>query len=485
MKKYISRYSLSQMISTVALFAMSFMFIMSAQSAYALAGYQDWGTKTYMSFSSECKARTIGPETRKEGGKTYQVTNKYVIDSKNVARCTVHHYYRKVLVNTPAQPAAAAATTAKSAPAKPQSTVVCTPKKLSVKQDGSLSPVTGFVTEYSFSCKGAGLISDAVKKSAKKNGLTLRPDAMKSVLTWVKQGGKTDQRAWRKSTPAETKSALQAKHKNWKIGNWDEKVKSFKWCSNEYVGANDSSNASGLDKIRNIKYTVTPRNTGLGDSGYKMEILDFTPSDEEFSRKKVLDSYCGSTPNAKDGVAAKKAAAANSAAKKKSKTAIVNGAEVRAFQSKWNTYKPCGSKSLPVNGTYNASTKKALVTATGVSKPTQGDLGNYNAKVLPPRNCGLPVKPAMTVRYRTTSTGGIVVIGNTSAAKAKKAAVKTGDRGSRVKSIQRALNSKGAKLKVDGIFGSGTKAAILKFQKNNGLKATGSADSATMAKLGL
>ena len=54
-----------------------------------------------------------------------------------------------------------------------------------------------------------------------------------------------------------------------------------------------------------------------------------------------------------------------------------------------------------------------------------------------------------------------------------------------VKMVQEALNKQGAKLKVDGVAGKQTRAALSKFQKANGLKATGKADAATLAKLGI
>ncbi len=54
-----------------------------------------------------------------------------------------------------------------------------------------------------------------------------------------------------------------------------------------------------------------------------------------------------------------------------------------------------------------------------------------------------------------------------------------------VSALQEALNKNGAKLKVDGLMGGKTKAALKKYQKANGLKVTGMADAATKAKLGM
>jgi len=54
-----------------------------------------------------------------------------------------------------------------------------------------------------------------------------------------------------------------------------------------------------------------------------------------------------------------------------------------------------------------------------------------------------------------------------------------------VKALQEALNKNGAKLKVDGLMGGKTRAALKAYQKANGLKTTGKADKATKAKLGI
>ena len=56
---------------------------------------------------------------------------------------------------------------------------------------------------------------------------------------------------------------------------------------------------------------------------------------------------------------------------------------------------------------------------------------------------------------------------------------------SQVKAIQTALNQDGYKVAVDGKMGKQTHAALMKYQKANGLPATGKADAATMKKLGV
>ena len=64
---------------------------------------------------------------------------------------------------------------------------------------------------------------------------------------------------------------------------------------------------------------------------------------------------------------------------------------------------------------------------------------------------------------------------------AKKAAVSK----AWVKQLQEALNKSGQKVKVDGVLGKETRAALKAYQKANNLKVTGRADKATQEKLGL
>lgn len=62
-----------------------------------------------------------------------------------------------------------------------------------------------------------------------------------------------------------------------------------------------------------------------------------------------------------------------------------------------------------------------------------------------------------------------------------------GEKGSRVLALQQALVSKGISLRggVDGDFGGGTSAAVMEFQRQQGLAVTGKIDSSTAAALGL
>jgi hypothetical protein len=63
--------------------------------------------------------------------------------------------------------------------------------------------------------------------------------------------------------------------------------------------------------------------------------------------------------------------------------------------------------------------------------------------------------------------------------------VMLGDRGPEVVSLQQRLNELGAQLTVDGIFGIGTRAAVMTFQAAHGLVADGVVGPRTRAALGL
>jgi peptidoglycan hydrolase-like protein with peptidoglycan-binding domain len=54
-----------------------------------------------------------------------------------------------------------------------------------------------------------------------------------------------------------------------------------------------------------------------------------------------------------------------------------------------------------------------------------------------------------------------------------------------IKNVQGALNKEGFMLKVDGLMGKHTRAALKSYQKKNALHVTGKPDKATLAKLGI
>lgn len=61
--------------------------------------------------------------------------------------------------------------------------------------------------------------------------------------------------------------------------------------------------------------------------------------------------------------------------------------------------------------------------------------------------------------------------------------LRNGDRGAAVKQLQQMLNQLGYAVSADGVFGSGTEAAVRKFQADRGLKVDGVAGSATLSML--
>ena len=66
------------------------------------------------------------------------------------------------------------------------------------------------------------------------------------------------------------------------------------------------------------------------------------------------------------------------------------------------------------------------------------------------------------------------------------AVLKTGSRGAEVKEVQRRLKNWGYYSgSVDGVFGAGTRAAVIRFQQKNGLKADGVVGKATYQALGI
>jgi len=54
-----------------------------------------------------------------------------------------------------------------------------------------------------------------------------------------------------------------------------------------------------------------------------------------------------------------------------------------------------------------------------------------------------------------------------------------------VMNVQQALNKMGFKLRVDGLYGPRTRAAVRSFQTQHGLTANGKLDQATLAKLNI
>lgn len=91
-----------------------------------------------------------------------------------------------------------------------------------------------------------------------------------------------------------------------------------------------------------------------------------------------------------------------------------------------------------------------------------------------------------TVFAVKTSVNTVVTSGAYDRESALVSVVKQGDRGDLVKTIQRKLKNWGYYSgSVDGIFGAGTKKAVIYFQKKNGLTPDGIVGSKTLSALGI
>ena len=97
---------------------------------------------------------------------------------------------------------------------------------------------------------------------------------------------------------------------------------------------------------------------------------------------------------------------------------------------------------------------------------------------------------ALSCAAATAAGTGIALVQPTAdtayTAVAEAAVLRQGSRGAEVKEVQRRLKQWGYYSgAVDGIFGAGTKAAVIAFQKKNGLTADGVVGKATYAALGM
>lgn len=93
----------------------------------------------------------------------------------------------------------------------------------------------------------------------------------------------------------------------------------------------------------------------------------------------------------------------------------------------------------------------------------------------------IEIKDSVNEKGHTVYATNEVVAAETTAA-----VLRQGAKGSEVKEVQRRLKKWGYyNGSVDGVFGSGTRAAVIKFQKKNGLTADGVVGKATYKALGM
>jgi peptidoglycan hydrolase-like protein with peptidoglycan-binding domain/uncharacterized protein YdeI (BOF family) len=99
--------------------------------------------------------------------------------------------------------------------------------------------------------------------------------------------------------------------------------------------------------------------------------------------------------------------------------------------------------------------------------PSNVNIGPFGLDVV---SAASETAPAPTKTSTTTKTSSSSIL-------------RYGSKGEAVKTLQTTLNNNGAKLKVDGIFGVKTLAAVKEFQKKNGLKVDGLVGPKTFEKL--
>ncbi|MCF8043422.1 MAG: peptidoglycan-binding protein [Desulfarculaceae bacterium] len=136
-------------------------------------------------------------------------------------------------------------------------------------------------------------------------------------------------------------------------------------------------------------------------------------------------------------------------------------------------------KTILIEGYEMSKSSKGKI--TGLALAAVVGLALTAAPVAVAADQGAATQPAMTKPAMAAPAAAKPAV----AKPAKTKAMKAVKRSPKVRMLQDTLNSKGAKLKVDGIMGKKTRMALKAFQKQNGLKVTGKVDAATKKALGL
>lgn len=142
------------------------------------------------------------------------------------------------------------------------------------------------------------------------------------------------------------------------------------------------------------------------------------------------------------------------------------GASVTALQQSLQKLRLYKGK---IDGVYGKDTQAAILAFQKAQKLPQ--TGNYDTFT----------KEKMDSVLKQTSVKLTTAVKSTAVTYP---AVQVGSRGTNVTQLQQDLKKVGLYSgKIDGVFGNGTKTAVLKFQQKYKLKATGKADAATQAKM--
>lgn len=136
--------------------------------------------------------------------------------------------------------------------------------------------------------------------------------------------------------------------------------------------------------------------------------------------------------------------------------ALLLGAAPIAALAQSNTQQPTGSSTKqPTGGTYQAPSASGTQQMPSQNPSTNGPTSGSN------RSASMPGTPGENPE-------------------GSKAATKSPEE---MQKIQSALNQKGERVKVDGIWGPQTAEAVRDFQKKNGLRPSGQLDNETLQKL--
>ena len=140
------------------------------------------------------------------------------------------------------------------------------------------------------------------------------------------------------------------------------------------------------------------------------------------------------------------------------------------------------------NGTVTANSLNVRKSASGDSKVVKVLKEGAKVDVLSTSGSWYKIKAGGTTGYaakkyikKASSSGNT---NSSSSSSSSSGTCSVGDSGAAVKAVQKKLKSLGYYSgSVDGDYGSGTKKAVLAFQKANGLKQTGNVNSSTLKKL--
>ncbi len=139
--------------------------------------------------------------------------------------------------------------------------------------------------------------------------------------------------------------------------------------------------------------------------------------------------------------------------------------------------------ALNIRKTASASSKVVGVLREGASVTINGTSGSWY-KITSGSKTGYVSKKYIRITNSSSSSSSSSTKKKSSGSSSSDGTCSPGDSGSSVRKVQQRLKKLGYYGgSVDGDYGNGTKTAVKNFQRRNGLKVTGSVNSATLKKL--